>query len=282
MQAEPATTAPRQWPAKLRLRFAKRHSKTVLAQREHSGPLRVQRPFYPEAHEVCHVYILHPPGGIVSGDTLHIEAQVESGAWALLTTPGAGKFYRNDGRRPVFQQHHLSIEAGATLEWLPQESILYDGVQADLLTRVELRQHARFMGWEISCLGRPASNAPLLQCNVRQRFEIWRNGQPIWLERNRYDNNSPAFHAPWGLRGHTTVGTLVCTNTAPEVKDALTQQLPRTDDSLIAVSQLDEVLVCRYLGNHAQEAREKLGLAWQVLRQLVFGRDATAPRIWNT
>jgi urease accessory protein len=270
------------WHAALKLRFARRGDETLLLDRSHRGPLRVQRPFYPESKRVCHVYLLHPPGGLVSGDRLNIDISVDSRAWGLLTTPGAGKFYRSDGRRSVSQSQHLNIADGGVLEWLPQENILYDGTRAETLTRVNLQASARFIGWEISCLGRPASGERLRNCQLRQRFELWRDDLPLWLERSRYGDHSSLMEGAWGLRGCTVVGTLVCTSGDTALLEAVREQVSVGTDALFSASQLDEVLVCRYLGDQAQEARAALVQAWRVLRPAVLGADAAPPRIWNT
>ncbi len=277
-----ALTQQQVWQANIRLRFARRGAETVLAERHHVGPLRVQRPFYPESRQVCHVYLLHPPGGLVSGDRLQVEVQVDEGARALLTTPGAGKFYRSDGQRSVQQHQYLDVAAGALLEWLPQENIFFDGVQADTLTRVALRGDAGFIGWEISCLGRPASGETLRRCSLRQRFEVWRDGQPLWLERSTYSDQCAVFGAGWGLRGHSVVGSLVCTGTDAQLVEQVREAVRVEADALFGVTRLDEVLVCRYLGAQAQQARACLQAAWAVLRPAVQGAPALTPRIWNT
>src|SRR5258706_11967801 len=119
------------WHASLELRFEARASCSVVAHSSHHGPLRVQRAFYPEGPTVCHVYVLHPPGGVVPGDQLSFDVGVESGARALITTPAATKVYRSDGRRAV-QRTRLSVAPGAALEWLPQETIVFDGPRSDL------------------------------------------------------------------------------------------------------------------------------------------------------
>src|SRR5205085_6360717 len=91
------------WQAELRLRFncdapgPLRPGRTRLVERQHRGPLVVQRPFYPEG-DPCHVYLVHPPGGVVGGDALRIDATVDPGAHALITTPAATKFYRCEER----------------------------------------------------------------------------------------------------------------------------------------------------------------------------------------
>ncbi len=280
--ATQATVRKTGWPARLALRFVRRGGRTVLADRRHYGPLRVQRPFYPESPAICHVYVLHPPAGMVSGDDLEMDVRVGGEAWGLITTPGAGKFYRHGGGPPASQDQRLSIAAGGTLEWLPQENILYDGAHACMATRVEVEEGARFMGWDITCLGRPACDEALRRCRVRQRFELWRDGVPLWVERSRYDDHCPVLDARWGLRGQGVAGTLVCTNHRPEVVDEIRRRVEVAAPALFSATQMDEVLVCRYLGGQAQEARACLGGAWRLLRRLVFGREAVPPRIWLT
>lgn len=270
------------WRAELSLGFTARAGRTVLARRRHSGPLQVQRAFYPEGDGVCHLYVLHPPGGVVGGDELKIAIDVESGAHALVTTPAAGKLYRSAGRVAVLAQR-MSIAADAALEWLPQETIVFDGAHATTNTRVDLAVGAHFLGWEIICLGRPAADEIFTQGFVRQRFEIWRDAFPLWIESSRYTGSDAALYASWGLRGHSVSGTLVCTTTTPglaaQVREAWAT-LPA--DELVSATQLDTVLVCRYLGDDAEHARRFFTAAWAVLRPEVLGRDACAPRIWAT
>jgi len=155
------------WQACLELGFEKRGLRTVAAQRRHYGPLAVQRPFYPEG-DVCHLYLLHPPGGVVGGDTLDIRVRAGTGARALVTTPGATKFYRSAGATAAVTQT-LQVDAGAVLEWLPQEAILFQGAVARQQTCIELAAGACFAGWDILCLGRPA--------NARDAsISVWKSG----------------------------------------------------------------------------------------------------------
>ena len=111
------------WQARLDLGFEQRAGRTVLAHKRQFGPLTVQRPFYPEGGP-CHLYVLHPPGGVVGGDRLAVSVLVAEGAHALITTPGAAKFYRSAGPRADVVQR-LSVDAGGALEWFPQENILF-------------------------------------------------------------------------------------------------------------------------------------------------------------
>jgi len=144
------------WHAELRLAFARAGERTVLRENRHLGPLRVQKALYPEGDAVCQAIVLHPPSGIAGGDHLTIEVDVAAGAHAQLTTPGAGKWYRSSGSE-ASQRIDLTVGAGATLEWLPQETIVFDGARARMETRVTLAADSRFIGWDILCLGRAAA-----------------------------------------------------------------------------------------------------------------------------
>lgn len=270
------------WAAALELRFQQRAGRTVLAHARHRGPLRVQRPFYPEPHGTCHVYLLHPPGGVVGGDHLETAIEADAGAQALVTTPAAGKLYRSGGATAV-QVQHLRVGPGAALEWLPQEDIAFDGARADLRTLVELREDARFIGWEILCLGRPASAERFLHGKCRQRFEIWRDAQPLWIDRARLAGGGELLQAPWGLAGHPVTATLVCVGADHGLVEAVREATaPLAGDARLGVTQLDEVLICRYLGPHAEHARRCLTRAWEVIRPALLGREACVPRIWHT
>jgi len=170
------------WLASLDLEFALSGSRTVLARRSHVGPLVVQRPFYPEG-DVCHVYLVHPPGGVVGGDTLELRAQVRDGAHALITTPAATKFYRSEGRL-ARQVQDIALDA-ATFEWLPQETILFPDAYASIGTRVRLTERSKFIGWEIVCYGRPASGLKYASGRAHQDFELWLNDTPLVPSRRR-------------------------------------------------------------------------------------------------
>jgi urease accessory protein len=272
------TTGEGRWEASLDLRFSTERGRTFLSRRWHRGPLQVQRAFYPEGADLCHVYVLHPPGGLVAGDRLTVQARVDGGARALVTTPAAGKVYRTrEGRAPAAQRHRLTVEAGGSLEWLPQETILYDGARVELDTRVDLDEGAAFIGWEILCLGRPAAGERFARGACRQRLELWRDGLPLCLERARLDGGAPVLDAPWGLRGAPVSGTLLATPAPPL---DLVRSLPSGE--LTSATVIGDVLVARVLSGSAERAREHFIRLWALLRLALLGRPASAPRIWRT
>ena len=269
------------WRAQLRLSFARDGERSVLCERVHEGPLRVQRPFYPEGQRVCHVYVLHPPGGVVGGDRLSIEVHAKPLAHPLLTTPAAGKLYRSQGQL-ASQLQTLQAGRGACLEWLPQETIAFDGARAELTTRVELADDARYIGWDLLCLGRPAAGERFSRGYVAQSLELVRAGRLLYVERGVYDGGAAVLSAPWGLAGWPVVGTFVCVapNAAAWIEAARAVALPQ--QGLAAVSGWDDLLIARYLGPSAERGREYFAGLWWVLRPALLGQPACPPRIWRT
>lgn len=287
MEGNPASG----WEARLDLAFRPGPGRTALSVR-HFGPLRVQKPFYPEGG-VCHVYLLHPPGGVVGGDRLTVRVSAEPGASALVTTPAAGKFYRSAGPLAA-QEQLLAVSEGAALEWLPQEAIVYPGAKAESLTRVELGPGARFIGWEMVCFGLPASGAPYDHGIFTQRLEIFREGAPVLLERCRYEGGSRLLAAPWGLGGRAAMGTLVAaadetpdpTRPGPEldrqVREAMGSERRPDGCEDFGLTRVDGLLVCRAVAPQASRVKALLGRAWEVLRPALLDRAPCPPRIWST
>lgn len=267
----------RHWHASLQLGFVERGGRSVLDQCRHQGPLRVQRPFYPEGAP-CHVYVLHPPGGIVGGDCLQIQARVQSGAHALLTTPASAKFYRSDGRR-ARQLQQLDVATQAALEWLPQDTIVFDGCLAETSTHVQLAAGARFIGWELFSLGRPASGEGFTTGSLRQRFEVWRAERPLLIERTAVDGNGTLLRAAWGLGDQPSYATLVAT---PADAQTLATARSAVPDHLVAFTLKGDLLVGRALARQSQELQRRLAAVWSAIRPQIMGRDPCPPRIWNT
>ena len=253
----------------------------MLARREHTGPLTVQRPFYPEGPTgACHVYLLHPPGGVVGGDVLDVAIHAGPHSRALITTPAANRLYRSAGPRAQLTQT-LRVDTGAQLEWLPQPTIAFAGVNARVLTRVDLAPGSSFIGWEILCLGRPDSGERYAG-TLGMALELWQDGAPLWLERARYDGTA-LLDAAFGLRGHCVSGTLLATPVAAaDTLDAVRAAVARHGTVLAGASTVDGVLALRVLGLQTETVQRALADAWAVLRPLLMDRPASAPRVWAT
>jgi len=291
MNALPTPLLAEGWRARLELRFESQDRCTRVTHRAHRGPLLVQRAFYPESAadsalssaQPCHVYLIHPPGGVVSGDDLSLDVEVRANAHALLTTPAAGKFYRRRDQRVARLTQTLRVDGGV-LEWLPQENIYYPDCVANLSTILQLQGSARVIGWEIGCLGLPASQATLGEGHIRQCFELWLEGSPVWLERLTLDR--ACLQARWGLAGHIALGTwLAFPANEQHLERARAVALEwgiNSAELTLACTLVDKTLCCRGVAARADRLKQCFIDLWKALRFELLGRTATAPRIWMT
>jgi urease accessory protein len=279
------TAAPANWQARLSLGFADDAGTTRMVERSHTGPLRVQKPLYPEGKEVCHAIVVHPPGGVVGGDELTIDAIVRANAAAFITTPGAAKWYKANGR--ISQQDvRLEVAANACLEWLPQETIFFNAAHVRLNHRVSLAADARYIGCEILCFGRTASGEAFDAGRIEQRTEIRRDGKLLWFEQGMLSGDSSSMNSPLALAGRTVCATLLSAGKTvlPSVVAALREEAGGIigADDMFGITQMKSVLVARYLGDSSETARHLMMRVWQRLRLEQTGRAAIIPRIWNT
>jgi len=253
--AEPLAAS---WKASLSLGFRNIDRKTVLAERRSDGPLVVQKALYPEGPQRCHAIVVHPPGGIAGGDELALEVRTESEAHALLTTPGAAKWYRSAG---AWAKQRLRFEVEGSLEWLPRETIVFDGALADLRCDVALREGARYIGWEVVCLGRFARGRVKLDTRISQGEKM------LFIEKGEIEGGGRVMRSAAGLGGRSVFGTFVATD-----EGAARMAIPE-----IATTRLPGLLVGRYLGDSGEEALHAFTRLWKALRP-----SAVEPRIWAT
>jgi urease accessory protein len=279
----------RHWNARLDLRFERRGARTILAHNEHVGPLQVQKALFPEGPAVCHLAILHPPGGIAAGDRLVVDAALSPGAGSLMTTPGASKWYRSQGALAE-QRLQFCIGAEAVLEWLPRETIFFDGSRAALSLEVDLDRAAKFIGWEILCFGRTASGERWRAGSVAFRSRIRCLGRLIWSESANLHADSGFLGSAVGLAGRTVSGTFVAAGVRADrgllaacraVGDGAEGN---AGDSGVqrGITALPQVLVARYLGHSSQQAFQWFCSLWSLLRPALIGTPARPPRLWAT
>ena len=280
MTMQPAAIATMQtgWQAHLSLGFSRRGNQTVLAERRQYGPLTVQRPFYPEGMP-CHLYLLHPPGGVVGGDELDVQIKVEQEAHALLTTPGATKFYRSAGPQSKVTQT-FQLAEGAALEWLPQDNILFPGANLQLQSTFHLESDSRLIAWECISLGRPVNEERFLEGQLRSRWRVYRN-QRLCLNESLRVLDAADLERRAGLAGYPLVATLIA-SLCSETERELVRELLQGYAAPAGVTLLNDLLIVRLLGAHNEPLQQLMQTIWQALRPTVIGCPACRPRIWNT
>ena len=273
----PGTPAKKQttgWQASLALHFTCPADKTLLRSAQHVGPLTVQRPFYPEGG-TCHIYLLHPPGGIVGGDTLDISVRLEPKSHVLMTMPGASKFYRSSGAQAHLRQHFY-LEEEATLEWLPQDTIFFPGTHAALRSVFHLHRASTLLAWELFCLGRPVIHETFSHGTIESRLEVWLDGEPLLIERQHLADGhlDSVMHYPW-------IGTLLFYPASEPHLEAVRQRLGPFEN-MAGATLTENLLSVRFLSDDNLICQQVMHDIWQDLRPLLTDKTPYSPRIWQT
>lgn len=282
------STAERNWRAAIDLALVSAPHKTVLSSNRHYGPLRVQRPFYPERDGCAHIYLLHPPGGMVVGDRLDISARIDTNAKALITTPSASKFYRVDQLpEPQIQNAKFLVASGGQFEWLPQETIVFEGANGLLNTEFDLASDAQLCTWDIVVLGRPAAGEGFNSGLFSQNLSVKVEGRLRFIERNRFAAGSDFLLSEYGMQSQCTVGTFLANvkcsqDDIDEIRNYFATALKDVSPAHWGISQKEEWLVARYLGPCAEQAKNGFTWLWQQIRPLQQIKPAVVPRIWYT
>jgi len=268
-------TDPAGWLGQLTLGFERRGDRTVLAVRRHRGPFTVQRAFYPEA-DCPHVYLLHPPGGVVGGDVLELSVNLGPRSHALITMPGATKFYRSAGAQARLSQR-FSLDEGSTLEWLPQGNIFFPAANVSLYSEFVLRPGARLLGFETLCLGRPANDEPFSQGALDSVLRIRLPGSPGLFERLRISGGQL-----YKLGGYALSATFFAAPADGAMLDKVRRLLEEAGLPAGGATLLDTILAVRLLDNDNRRLQKLLHRIWMSLRPDIVGREAVMPRIWAT
>jgi urease accessory protein len=273
------------WQGHLDLHY-RREGDCCVAQVAHDGPLRVLKALYPEGASICHHVLVHPPGGIVGGDELAIEVDVGPGAHAVISTPGATRFYRSAGPA-ARQEASLSVAAGARLEWLPLETIAYPGCRAENRVTLALAPGAETIGWDLLALGLPASDAAFDHGEFTQHLH-WPGR---WLEHGRLAGSDRRLLAsPLGLAGHSVMATawfaagdggdaarsVALLDVARETLDGIEGALQA------ATTPAPGLVLVRLLAERVEPAFGALQALRAAWRRAAWGLPGAALRIWRT
>ncbi|HEX2012370.1 MAG TPA: urease accessory protein UreD [Roseateles sp.] len=254
----------------------------------HEGPLRVLQRLYPEGPGICHHVLVHPPGGIVGGDRLEIEASLAAGSHALITTPGATRFYRSAGAAAC-QSLRARLAPGSRLEWLPLETIAYDGALAENRMVFELAPGAEMLGWDLLALGLPAADLAFQHGRYQQHLEL----PGRWLERGliRADDRV-LLDSPLGLAGRKVLASLwfAAGQVLPGARREALLEAARAEidaDALLRASAgctapEGGVVVLRLLADRVEPAMALLTRVRAAWRRAAWGLAPCPPRVWRT
>lgn len=274
------------WHAHLSLNYTAHDARTVL-QHAHDGPLRVFKSLYPEGDAVCHNVLVHPPGGLVGGDTLDIRVSVAPGAHGLVTTPGATRFYKSDGETAM-QRSALHLAEGARMEWLPLEAIAYSGCLAHNELRFELAAEAELLAWDVTAFGLPNAQLPFALGRFQQHIEL----PGVWLERGLVEAaDARLLDGPLGMAGHRCIASIFFATGSTLGRERRERALETAREIIQAHALRDtagatspdaQVVVVRVLAPLVEPAMELLRSIWLAWRAQLWNMPGTRPRIWST
>lgn len=285
------------WRASLSLDVKRNRSgnSTRLARALHHGPLYVQKPFYPEGKDYAHIYLLHPPGGFVSGDETTVNINASQRAGVLLTTPGAAKMYRaRADKRLQIQKTKITIKECSCVEWFPHESIIYNNANARQDMQIVVSDNSCYIGWEILCLGLPLVNRPFEQGRLKlctQLYEKSDHCEPQLLYRDNIDVTAldTVLTSLCGFnRCSVNAYLLAKFPVLKQTKIASVEQLMRdrlkqcNADNDVAITTIGSLCISRYLGNSTADAKRLFIELWRIIRPVLIEREAVVPRIWHT
>jgi len=289
VQARSSSEAPSwraSWKAALDLHFSSAGERTVLVRKRHTGPLSVQKALYPEGAGICHAVILHPPGGVAAGDDLQIDVSLGQQAAAVLSTPGATKWYKAGPSCPGTQQVRITMQRGARLDWLPQENIYFDRSYVRQTFTLQLARDASAMGWDISQLGRRDSGETWRDAGLHMHLRLLdATGCPIWEERQALHSGDAILMAAQGLAGLPVYGTLWAAGVHcnAEAAQRIGERLPFGDALRAGATALPGgLLLVRAVADEPETIRNLFIQLWLQLRQHVHGVPGQPLRLWST
>jgi len=274
------------WHAELKLDYQLHATRTV-ARHEHDGPLRILQSLYPEGEAVCHNVLVHPPGGLVGGDTLDLQISAGARAHGLITTPGATRFYKSAGE-PAIQRTYITLNDQARLEWLPLEAICYNQCLAENHLTINLAPQAEFMGWDVTALGLPLANQPFQQGSFLQHIEV----PGVWLERGQIKaDDERLMNGPLGLAGQRCLASLFFVAGSKLERERRQSALDLARDVINAhplratagvTSPDGQIVVLRVVAPVVEPAMDLLRQVWSGWRRHFWALSANSPRIWST
>ncbi|MQZ39523.1 urease accessory protein UreD [Acinetobacter nosocomialis] len=248
----------------------------------------MQKMLWPEKTGVCHAIIVHPPAGIAGGDHLTFQIETAEQAHAVITTPGAGKWYRTNGKQ-AFQHIYLTVKNDSILEWMPQETMLFDGAVAHSETHIHLEQTASFIGWDMLVLGRQARAENFVQGSYHNQFKLWRENKLLVADTLYFEGGDRWLSSCLGMNNLAVMASFWAVPPAKfrssfylEQHIELIRELIMRMDVPVTLTLLEDVLCARFLGNDVRVCHDAFAAIRARLRRYWFDLDEEFPRIWKT
>ena len=262
-----------------RIRLRDDGGTTRLAELWHHDPMRVLMPAA-IGDAIPHVVLLNTAGGLVGGDAVAVRVALTGAARALVTGQAAEKVYRSDG--PAVEiDNALSVGDGGWLEWMPQETILFDGCRLRRRLAIDLAGGARCLVGELVVFGRLARGERVVQARFFDRWDLRRDGRLVWTDRLGFGfDDAPVLRAPFGFGDAAAMATLVHAGPGAAARLADIRAL-LGEETGIAATCMGDMLLVRALVADPVPLRRRLAAIWRYLRAEAGGLPPVLPRLWH-
>lgn len=262
------------WKGFLLLIFKYKDKKTYLHTKKNFGPLLVQNIFYPEK-EICHVYILHPPGGIVGGDYLFIKTYLEKKSKVLITTPSASKFYKSNGKIANIKLK-IYLEKDTFLEWLPQNNIFFPNSLVNIENNFFIHSQSKIILWETFCFNN-FRNKKNNKSNITSSIKIWKKKFILLNEKIRLIQGNLSI-----LFNKQILSMLIAIPADMNILKSIRKFNNINKNIIIGSTLIEDILIIRIIGNDNILIQKTMHSIWKKLRVKIMGVKPCIPRIWFT
>lgn len=272
------------------IRFGQRGGVTRLAHLYQRDPLRVLFPT-PDVGDPALAVIVTTSGGLVAGDRLDIAVELATGAAAHVTASAAEKIYRSTGPTTTIKQT-LSIGPDAVLEFLPPETILFDGARLRRETTVELAPGSAFLGGDIVIFGRRARGERFVSGFLREVWELRRSGDLVWGDALHLENEVGEDHVgriiddPACFDGAAAFATMFLSPPAADARSLLetarlVQSSSATRGLRAGATAVSGLVIARWLAADAAVLRRAYADLACHFRSAALGLPNRLPRVWH-
>lgn len=260
--------------------FDNKDGRERLSQLYHHAPLRVLFPNPPEGDPPT-AALVTTSGGLVGGDRLELSIDVGERARGLVVAQAAEKVYRSTGADVgVTVRLHAASESWA--EFLPQETILFDGARLRRETSIEAASSARVLAGEMLVFGRTARGERYRRGMVRDGWNVRRDGRLLWIDRMQVEGDvERQLSAPAGFGGAVAFAMLVCMGPGCESALPLVRSLLEDAAARASATVVNQLLVVRWLDRDSLRLRRSYAQVWCALRQEMAGLRPELPRLWH-
>ena len=265
----------------VRLALGQRDGRTRIETLYQRAPARVLFPDAP-TDQPAQAVLINPAGGIAGGDRIAIEIQAGPGTVATATTQAAEKVYRALDA-PARLDTRIAVADGAWFEWLPQETILFDGARLDRRLAFDLAPAARLLAAETVLFGRAARGEQMRHGQLLDSWAVRRDGHLVWADRLRLTGDIRAqLDRPFGFAGAVGLTTLL--HAGPEAASFLprAREIAATEPAEGAATLVNGILLIRFLDRDGARLRESAASAAMTLRHEIAGLSPTPPRVWRS